>query len=499
MTQKHDAPEGGAALYLVTDFDRLEGGMFGKQEDASAKAAQLAEQFPGNTVHVLATYETHRAGRALARTPTRPAPVDLVDAVRPEVYAFALLMERELRTNDHKPGWKHDEPDALASRVVEEAAELRSLFSRDTDTQDVPRAPRWSVHRHQVAAEAADVANMAMMVADVCGCLDATLSGQPPAPVGLVDAVRPGAELTITLAALATGFTRCRFDLAPGLTFDQACTALRRAVSALVSEIESGLSCPFSRKRKDKAPIVSKGEMNDLRRLTTADLVSNGRPLTEEERAIVRRAAEIVVVAKKWTPPVDFAATLSGQQGGAVPAGDLWTKYVGLRTAYGSAEDYLGREIQRCRTVSAIEAIDTLSMTKAREALDAFVRARLAEQPAPAGTGAFALGDRVEKIKGSSWRGPIVGTYSTSLTPRGYAVESEREPGSVQIYPEAALRAAPAGTGDADRVEGLRKAARDVLAIWDDTSDGPGVINGDKRMAALRAALDGASGQGEGR
>lgn len=51
----------------------------------------------------------------------------------------------------------------------------------------------------------------------------------------------------------------------------------------------------------------------------------------------------------------------------------------------------------------------------------------------------FSLGDRVRKIKGSRWQGRIVGTYSTSLTPEGYAVESETEIGSVQIYPAAAL------------------------------------------------------------
>lgn len=53
--------------------------------------------------------------------------------------------------------------------------------------------------------------------------------------------------------------------------------------------------------------------------------------------------------------------------------------------------------------------------------------------------GKFSLGDRVRKTKGSSWQGCVIGFYSTELTPIGYAVESEREPGSVQIYPEAAL------------------------------------------------------------
>ncbi len=51
----------------------------------------------------------------------------------------------------------------------------------------------------------------------------------------------------------------------------------------------------------------------------------------------------------------------------------------------------------------------------------------------------WPLGQRVRKTKGSSWQGKIVGFYSTELTPEGYAVESEREPGSVQIYPVSAL------------------------------------------------------------
>jgi dihydrofolate reductase (trimethoprim resistance protein) len=51
----------------------------------------------------------------------------------------------------------------------------------------------------------------------------------------------------------------------------------------------------------------------------------------------------------------------------------------------------------------------------------------------------FALGDRVRKKSGASWQGLVVGWYSTQLTPEGYAVESEAHPGSVQIYPVAAL------------------------------------------------------------
>ncbi len=53
--------------------------------------------------------------------------------------------------------------------------------------------------------------------------------------------------------------------------------------------------------------------------------------------------------------------------------------------------------------------------------------------------GRFRLGQRVTKLKGSSWTGKVVGFYSTTLTPDGVCVESENEPGSVQIYPAAAV------------------------------------------------------------
>lgn len=58
----------------------------------------------------------------------------------------------------------------------------------------------------------------------------------------------------------------------------------------------------------------------------------------------------------------------------------------------------------------------------------------------------FQLGDRVTKVKGSKWTGRVVGFYSTALTPVGYAVESETETGSVQIYPEAALASVDGGS-----------------------------------------------------
>lgn len=61
---------------------------------------------------------------------------------------------------------------------------------------------------------------------------------------------------------------------------------------------------------------------------------------------------------------------------------------------------------------------------------------------------AFKRGDRVRKKSGSSWHGIVCGEYNTILTPEGYAVESEREPGSVQVYPAAALEAAVTPGGE---------------------------------------------------
>lgn len=53
--------------------------------------------------------------------------------------------------------------------------------------------------------------------------------------------------------------------------------------------------------------------------------------------------------------------------------------------------------------------------------------------------GTWAIGTRLRKKSGSSWQGKVVGYYSTELTEVGYCIESEREPGSVQIYPASAL------------------------------------------------------------
>ncbi len=103
--------------------------------------------------------------------------------VRPEVLAFALLMEAKLREHDDRPGWKDTHTDVFMDRLVEERRELRCAlnklervkapyfpFRQDSAVKEAAREAAW---------EAVDVANFAMMIADNLGALDE--SGEGPA------------------------------------------------------------------------------------------------------------------------------------------------------------------------------------------------------------------------------------------------------------------------------------------------------------------------------
>ncbi len=84
--------------------------------------------------------------------------------LRPEVAAFAQAMEAQLRANDHKPGWKDDHSRDLIGRMDDEYTELAQAVRFR-----LGRSPLTSPAT--ILNEAADVANFAMMVADVCGGL----------------------------------------------------------------------------------------------------------------------------------------------------------------------------------------------------------------------------------------------------------------------------------------------------------------------------------------
>lgn len=130
-----------------------------------------------------------------------PAPeASEVEAVawRPEVRAFANLMERQLRANDHKPGWKGDHWVDLFNRIEQERLELGvecSVNSRGLRT-GTPET---------IGREAADVANFAMMVADVCGALP--LYAHPPKASPMQELQAMGQEFDAGVEASALRVT----------------------------------------------------------------------------------------------------------------------------------------------------------------------------------------------------------------------------------------------------------------------------------------------------
>ncbi len=103
--------------------------------------------------------------------PAAGAPLKL----RKEVAAFAQLMEAKLRENDHKGGWKYEVTSYLSRRLGNELKELRAaVAARHKELmQGWPpiSAEKRAGHAVTVGREAADVANFAMMIADVCGAL----------------------------------------------------------------------------------------------------------------------------------------------------------------------------------------------------------------------------------------------------------------------------------------------------------------------------------------
>lgn len=76
---------------------------------------------------------------------------------RIELRVFAKAMEKVLRENDHKPGWKHDHPRLLIDRIWDEIRELE------------PAVDRWEKRQaplEEVQKELIDIANFCMMAWD---------------------------------------------------------------------------------------------------------------------------------------------------------------------------------------------------------------------------------------------------------------------------------------------------------------------------------------------
>lgn len=74
------------------------------------------------------------------------------DGVRPEVWAMALMMEAQLKRNDHRGGWKDMRPGELHERIHFNQLDLA--------------AHRVATDKKAYGRTCADIANFAMMLAD---------------------------------------------------------------------------------------------------------------------------------------------------------------------------------------------------------------------------------------------------------------------------------------------------------------------------------------------
>lgn len=92
------------------------------------------------------------------------------DDVRKKLELFRLAMARKLDENAHKGGWEEEKISYFFERLIEESVELRDAIIEFRRHPDASRAK-------EVLGEAADVANFALMIADVVGALDTGETG----------------------------------------------------------------------------------------------------------------------------------------------------------------------------------------------------------------------------------------------------------------------------------------------------------------------------------
>jgi len=84
--------------------------------------------------------------------------------VRQEVVWFAEYMEKTLKENDYKGGWKECGLEFLLNRLREEVFELERAIGVNCPHCGHKREPEtW----RNIVSESADVANFAMMIADI--------------------------------------------------------------------------------------------------------------------------------------------------------------------------------------------------------------------------------------------------------------------------------------------------------------------------------------------
>lgn len=101
--------------------------------------------------------------------------------LRPEVQAFAEVMEQKLRENDYKGGWEHCSHQYLSRLIREEERELSEAIKRLIlfSKRGEPKIAQREVV--ELAREAADVANIAMFICSIAGALPQAPQASPAA------------------------------------------------------------------------------------------------------------------------------------------------------------------------------------------------------------------------------------------------------------------------------------------------------------------------------
>jgi len=90
--------------------------------------------------------------------------VKIAMRMRDEVHQFAQLMEVKMRKHDPSTRWKKSKRQDLLLALEKELEKLRPLVKYEAINEK-------SIAPEEIASQAADVANFAMMIADVCGGL----------------------------------------------------------------------------------------------------------------------------------------------------------------------------------------------------------------------------------------------------------------------------------------------------------------------------------------
>jgi len=89
------------------------------------------------------------------------------------LHRFNGVMIEKLVKNKHKGGWQRDDMFALEERMDQEGGELyKEILELDRLRRAGADSAKLKEQAKRVAREAADVANFAMMIADVSGGLE---------------------------------------------------------------------------------------------------------------------------------------------------------------------------------------------------------------------------------------------------------------------------------------------------------------------------------------